>query len=244
MPKKRVFLIIVVIVVAIPIAVDWLIIGNNFPSNISNSEWISFLGGYIGGIVGALVALIGIFETIRFTKEQLEMSKSQYEEQKRLNYIPVLDCKIYELKKEADREALEMSAEYTINTKNNLYPVTVFMDICNIGIGAALELKYGIELEKVLQDGIFWEPQCSTIRSQEILKQKLVFYIPKNERFDLALIIFYKDVIGNCYKKHIEFSTFYQVESNQLHCYILKQDNGELYTKEDEKEMYMVCIPK
>ena len=54
----------------IPLIIDWLIIGNNVQSNISNSDWAGFLGGYIGALIGAITSLIGIIITIRYTNEQ------------------------------------------------------------------------------------------------------------------------------------------------------------------------------
>ena len=62
--------IFVLLVVGMPLLVDWCIIGNDIPSNISNSDWVSFLGGYIGAILGAMFSLIGIAWTIKFTREQ------------------------------------------------------------------------------------------------------------------------------------------------------------------------------
>lgn len=58
------------LIIVIPIIVDWLIIGNNIPSNITNSDWVNFLGGYIGAILGGIGSLIGIVWTIKFTAEQ------------------------------------------------------------------------------------------------------------------------------------------------------------------------------
>ena len=61
---------LLLLIVLIPLGIDWLIIGNDFPSNISNSNWVQFLGGYIGAIIGGVITLIGISWTIRFTREQ------------------------------------------------------------------------------------------------------------------------------------------------------------------------------
>lgn len=73
MKKKTIFiaaLISIILIVGLPLAIDWLIIGNKFPSNIENSDWVGFFGGYIGSIIGAVVSLLGIIITIRYTNEQ------------------------------------------------------------------------------------------------------------------------------------------------------------------------------
>ena len=72
MPKKYGWIIIgsAIAVIVLPLAIDWFIIGNSFPSNISNSDWVGFIGGYVGAIIGAVVSLTGIVITIRYTNEQ------------------------------------------------------------------------------------------------------------------------------------------------------------------------------
>lgn len=49
---------------------DKLIVGNDLPSNISNSEWVSFLGSYVGAILGSIASVVGIIITIEYTKKE------------------------------------------------------------------------------------------------------------------------------------------------------------------------------
>lgn len=73
MKKSTVWIVIiafVLLVIGTPFVLDWCIIGNGFPSNISNSDWVAFYGGYIGAILGAIFSLVGIAWTIKFTREQ------------------------------------------------------------------------------------------------------------------------------------------------------------------------------
>lgn len=71
MKKKNLFVLLVSIgIIILPVVVDWIIFGNDFPSNVSNSDWASFLGGYIGALVSGIISLVGIAWTIRFTREQ------------------------------------------------------------------------------------------------------------------------------------------------------------------------------
>ena len=62
--------IFLLLLIGIPLFIDWCIVGNNIPSNISNSDWVGFLGGYIGALLGAFFSVIGIAWTIKFTREQ------------------------------------------------------------------------------------------------------------------------------------------------------------------------------
>lgn len=51
--KKIIIILIITIalVIVFPLVIDWLIIGNSFPGNVSNSDWVVFFGGYIGAII-------------------------------------------------------------------------------------------------------------------------------------------------------------------------------------------------
>ncbi|MGO1370922.1 MAG: hypothetical protein ACTHVE_03610 [Senegalia sp. (in: firmicutes)] len=60
----------ILVILIIPILIDYLIIGNNFPSNINDSDWMSFFGSYIGSLIGAFVTLIGLIITLNFTRKQ------------------------------------------------------------------------------------------------------------------------------------------------------------------------------
>lgn len=40
----------IVLVILFPILMDIFILGNDIPSNISNSDWAGFIGSYVGGI--------------------------------------------------------------------------------------------------------------------------------------------------------------------------------------------------
>lgn len=66
--KKRILLIAVFIfgIIIIPVIVDWCIIGNKFTSNVSNEDWIAFLGGYIGGVF----TLAGVLLTLHYYRTQ------------------------------------------------------------------------------------------------------------------------------------------------------------------------------
>ena len=53
-------------IIIIPAIVDWYIIGNEFPSNVSNEDWIAFLGGDIRGVF----TLAGVLLTLRYYRTQ------------------------------------------------------------------------------------------------------------------------------------------------------------------------------
>ena len=69
----------VLLVVGIPVIMDKYIIGNNVPSNIDNSDWVSFLGSYIGAVLGGIFTFIGIKITLYNKKTCLSLNLLTYE---------------------------------------------------------------------------------------------------------------------------------------------------------------------
>ena len=103
--KKKIYKIIVttiiimiIISIAIPIFLDLCIWGNSMPSNITNSDWSSFLGSFLGGILGSIGSLIGIyitiFETRNVQQENACDKKTQINKEK-LDLIIELSSEFY-----------------------------------------------------------------------------------------------------------------------------------------------------
>lgn len=83
--KKNIFkCAFIVVIILIPIFLDWLIFGNNIYSNLDNSTWASFLGGYLGGIA----TLIGVYITINENNKKLEI-------QRKLDVKPYLETETF-----------------------------------------------------------------------------------------------------------------------------------------------------
>lgn len=142
MKKKTIFIIILIslmLIIGIPLAIDWLIIGNGFPSNIGNSDWVGFLGGYIGALIGAIISLVGIIITILYTNEQ---NKKDRELQVRpycvIRYVH--DDKLVGTNK--------IIAELPIGCEpreNNGSKYTGIIYIKNIGLGSAVEFDIAVD---------------------------------------------------------------------------------------------------
>lgn len=142
MKKKTIFiavLISIILIVGLPLALDWLIIGNKFPSNIENSDWVGFFGGYIGSIIGAVVSLFGIIITIRYTNEQNKKDRE-------LQVRPY--CAIRYVHDNKLRGTNKIIAELPIGCEpeeNNGAEYTSIIYIKNIGLGPALEFDFDID---------------------------------------------------------------------------------------------------
>lgn len=121
----------------VPLAMDWLIIGNSFPSNIDNTDWVSFFGGYIGAIVGAIVSLVGIVITIRHTSKENRRDRE-------LQIRPY--CLVTKTTKEKIQPGTEIKLamfEYNPTKAQDFYQAEharyrAYIEVRNVGIGPAL----------------------------------------------------------------------------------------------------------
>lgn len=82
--KQKITLLISIILVSIlvsPLLLDFFIFQNDLYSGLSNGEWASFLGSYIGGIIGGGGTLAAVAIT---TKETRKIQKEAVDYQNRL----------------------------------------------------------------------------------------------------------------------------------------------------------------
>ena len=143
MKKYPVLLIVstIVLVVLIPIGIDHLIIGNDIYSNISNSDWVSFLGSYIGSLIGAGVSIVGIFMTIKFSENQskndrefmIEMNR----EERRLSITPLLLCQT----DNKNKQEYNSRFIFDLDGEESNTPFNVMIVITNVGIGDAVDFE-------------------------------------------------------------------------------------------------------
>ena len=91
--EKRKIVYFIIAAIAFPIAIDWLVFSNAFPSHITNEAWAGFLGSYIGGLCTMAAVFITISDNNKKIKEQEKQRKLQQEEEKRLNIRPYLDTR-------------------------------------------------------------------------------------------------------------------------------------------------------
>ncbi len=142
MKKKTIFitiLISLILIIGLPLAIDWLIIGSKFPSNIENSDWVGFFGGYIGALIGAIVSLAGIIITIRYTNEQNKKDRElQVKPYCAMRYVH--DDRLVGTNK--------IIAELPIGCEpkeNNGPKYTSIIYIKNIGLGPAVEFDFDVD---------------------------------------------------------------------------------------------------
>lgn len=163
MKNKKVISLIVIsllFVFAIPLIIDWIIIGNDIQSNISNSDWVGFLGDYIGAIIGAVVSLVGIAITIRYTN-------SQNKKDRELQVRPYCSIKFIQDANliGTNKVLAELPIGCGSNDDNDEKPTTGIIYIKNIGLGPAVEFEFDVD---ELDDGREHYPVLLTRNTQTV----------------------------------------------------------------------------
>lgn len=77
-----ILLVILFFSVLIPLFLDIFIFGNGFPSYISNSDWSSFLGSYLGGIISGAGTLAAVYITTNETRKIQNESEERNRQEK------------------------------------------------------------------------------------------------------------------------------------------------------------------
>ena len=227
--KKRIYicLLLIITMILIPIAIDKLIIANNYPSNISNEDWVSFLGSYCGAIISSIATVIGIFITVEYTRKEAQIDRTlaleQENENRRLQIAPYLK---YTQCKTLFKEKHDIDILYVPDDNENTFINTTIL-IKNVGMGPAVniginslkfnnsELGYTLSSQdiiekneevKMLIDFRFW---LDSIDQKELIKNPDGFMckysVPnKYQRGgNLELLIEYNDLLENTYKQKI-----------------------------------------
>lgn len=63
--KKKIIVVgcfIAVLVIIVPIFLDYCILGNRINSNIGNDVWMAFFGSYFGGLFGAIATMLVLLD--------------------------------------------------------------------------------------------------------------------------------------------------------------------------------------
>ena len=97
----------------VPLVLEYLIFRNNVYSVLSNGEWGSFLGSYIGGIIGGTGTLIAMYVTTKETRKVQNENLNQFNADRSLE-----DKK--ERKQFADKIAEDVSV-YITDINNYFY---------------------------------------------------------------------------------------------------------------------------
>lgn len=230
-------------VVTLPLVIDWLIIGNRFPSNISNTDWVGFFGGYIGALIGSVISLLGILWTISFTREQNRADRElQIRPYLDIRYIPLFNnisdrtswlgyVAIDEFdENEADSQDVGRGLLYLKNVGNG--PATnIDVSVSVENIKVKYRAKFNNQNTKVTSNSIQQGEEATIsflISNNRIAPSKddltwneygfanynaVKFPIPSS--YNIVILLSYNDLLGNIFTQELKFNVTYGMAYNK-----------------------------
>ena len=178
-------ILLLILIVCLPIFMDKYIIGNSYPSNISNENWVTFFGSYFGGIIGALVSMCGIILTIHF-------SLKQNKEDHVLQVRPYITYCYYSMSQPGIHTFLgKIELETDIFPGNSISSERGFIVIKNIGLGPATRISVGFSENnkeaKIINGN-------SSLNDDSINNSKNALQVNGEAGFQFSLLTRYDDI--------------------------------------------------
>lgn len=224
-------------VAVVPLVIDWLIIGNGFPSNISNTDWVGFFGGYIGALIGSVISLLGILWTISFTREQNRADRE-------LQIRPYLDIRYTpSINKISDRISwlgYVMINEYDENGADLQEVERGLLYLKNVGNGPTTNIDVLVSVENIkVKYRARFTNQNTMVTSNSIRQgeESAISFIITNNRitpskddltwneygfadcnsvkfpipssYNIVILLRYNDLLGNIFTQELRFNATY-----------------------------------
>lgn len=147
---RKYIVLFIIIIVILPILIDFFIIGNNIPSNISNSDWVTFLGSYTGALIGSVTTLVGLLVTLKFTKAEAD-------EDRRLGLAPYFKYTMHERETHTimlSKKQHDLHIDYFMDNDPNTC-VNASVTLKNIGLGPVMDFEiFNIKYKSVRNTNI------------------------------------------------------------------------------------------
>ncbi|KHD16016.1 hypothetical protein AWN73_09840 [Clostridium butyricum] len=219
------------ILIILPLLINWTILDNKFPSNADNNAWIGFFGSYIGASIGAVITLSGVIITINFTRKESK-------EDRRLSIAPYLK---YNMLEQTLQQKHDLDIFYCVDNENTKINTTIL--IKNIGLGPLINIKISdtyfndecnnrtvIGMPGIIEKNeeclllVDLRLRLESIPENEVIEDKneasesiFRFDVPdkyKNVGGQLKFKVSYNDLMNNYYEQNIEISVLISLQTN------------------------------
>ena len=184
----------------------------SFNQTLNAPSWLDFWGGYLGGAIGCLPALAALYDNREEARRQHEENK----ESRRLAVMPVFDCRIRYV---SVKYAWENSSNFFLIDQNGIFrkaddlgdddfeldqsPKCNYIDLCNCGSGAALQVK------------LFYKDCCVDLFNLKSGDTAHYIFLPSNKYFfapeaedRIQFTVESQDIYGNRYEQNLSFKIF------------------------------------
>lgn len=183
--------------------------------NLSSSDWLSFYGGYLGAIIGAIGVFFTLYITNKLANYDRTINVETHNENLRYSRIP------YFLLEESPKEHHDPHFTLSMN-KYSEFRNEISLVLKNIGEGFAT--NFYISTIKYNNNGINLNfsngsPEINLINTQSDYEIKFNFYLEQNEQSkfeDIFIEIHFSDIFHNTYIQNFNLKIIYNSETNNF----------------------------
>ena len=179
-------------------------------------------------VVATIIISLANINSAKATREQVEESKRQYEDKKRLEIMPYIQ---FEKSNSLENYKLGFALDSGENL-NGKYVLNTRMK--NIGMGTAKDITYSYQWDnctKSYDHGPFTVQSLSSGESQ-VLMMEFSYSSNSVEEKTAGIILRYKDLLGNQYLQQLTFKFLLKKRSVALDYIELKTSSPILLDKE------------
>ena len=204
------FLCYILAIVGIAASINALM-GVSIPTTptLNAPTWLTFWGSYLGGAIGCLPALAALY----VNREEARKQHAENEKSRRLAVMPVFDCRIryvsteYAWKNSSNFFLIDLHGELREADENagdwsqlDYSPKCNFIDLCNCGLGPALQVKLRFKDHCVdlfnLKNGY---------TAHYIFSPSIKYFLFSNAEHTMCFTVECQDIYGNLYAQELSF---------------------------------------
>lgn len=190
------------------------------PGTLDAKSWLGFWGGYLGGALGCIPALAALIENRRQAKRQHE----EIQTDRRLQVLPVFNCRISASSFEyvdglntsrhfiLDSGFVLRTPEYDEFLEKEAFDYTNYIELCNCGLGPALEVKLTCNGTPV--DLFLLKTNETYYYSLDPTRKLLHHSKPTDSPSPLTFRFEYSDVFGNKYIQNLTYPCYINYDNN------------------------------
>lgn len=198
----------VVAMLAIPGIVDgFMYLAIPTRPDLTAPTWLTFWGSYLGGAIGCMPALAALYDN----REEARRQHEENEKSRRLSVMPVFDCRIRYISTEKakkhylkffliDYNGILQIGDFDDWLELNCYEHCHYMDLCNCGLGPALQAKLCFQDHRVdlfnLKNGY---------TSHYIFLFSSKYLLPSENERTIHMTVECQDIYGNHYEQDLLF---------------------------------------
>lgn len=176
-------------------------------TSLNAPTWLTFWGSYLGGAIGCLPALAALYDNRKEARKQ----HAENEKSRRLAVMPVFDCRIRHVSTEYAKDDFSkyLLIDFTGTLREgdfddwlelDCYPECHYIDLCNCGLGPALQAKLCFKNHRVdlfnLKNGY---------TSHYIFVPCDEYFLSSNAEHTMCLTVECQDIYGNHYAQELSF---------------------------------------